>query len=497
MVQEYVSKKMKELMEKSGIEQKLSATYTPQQNGKSERINGTLFNLVRCLLEESGLPKNFWAEALSFACMIRNVCPSKAVDGKIPVEIWQGKTLRKDELERFKVFGCKAMMTVLHGNKKLDSRAIPCVYLGIQPNANAYRLWNIKDRKIEVSREVVFDENVFPFKELRDKKKNVQADDSFVCNIFDEDKLVEENEEEDEMYFSGEDRNENEERDEDNVSESESEPEPEQVLRRSSRVPKHRKICKGACCMLANTERINDPKTVKEAMTSKHAGKWKIAMEEEMQNMLENNVFTLVKRPVDKNVIGIKWVFKVKENELGEVDRYKCRIVAKGFTQIPNVDYFDTYSPVLRKKTVRLLLALAVENEWTVIHCDVNSAYLKSEIKEEVYVEQPEWYEPKENGGREHVWKLNKSMYGLHQSGKDWNTHLNAKLLSLGFKRCVSEPCVYVIGGVIIGVYVDDLIVVGKVEDVEKWREIISREIDIKDMGEVKHILSMKVSREC
>lgn len=126
-----------------------------------------------------------------------------------------------------------------------------------------------------------------------------------------------------------------------------------------------------------------------------------------------------MKRPRNRNVVDAKWIFKKKIDSEGNICKYKARWVARGFSQKPGKDFFETYSPVVKKTTLRTLFAISTLKQWEKRDIDVDAAYLNSKIKEEVYVEQPEVFELQDP--RDYVFKLKRSLYGLHQSGKNWN----------------------------------------------------------------------------
>ena len=152
------------------------------------------------------------------------------------------------------------------------------------------------------------------------------------------------------------------------------------------------------------------------------------------------------------------WVFKVKHGKDGEVQRFKCRLVAKGYAQKYGIDYSDTHAPVVRFASVRSLLAYAVQKNMVIHQMDVVTAFLNGHLKEEVYMQQPEGFiKP----GQEHlVCKLKKSLYGLKQSPRCWNKVFHEYLISLGFMQSQADPCVYIRSKQIIAVYVDDLILI-------------------------------------
>lgn len=193
-------------------------------------------------------------------------------------------------------------------------------------------------------------------------------------------------------------------------------------------------------------------------------------MHTEIKTLQENNTWTLVPRPKEKKVLTSRWVFKIKRNKDGEIEKYKARLVARGHTQQKGIDYEEVFAPVARYEAIRALLAASVNEEMYVDQMDVISAYVQGELSDEVYMEQPEMFiqENKEDM----ICKLNKSLYGLKQSGREWYRKLDNFLLNHGGKRTEADPCVYTFNEnesqVILMVYVDDLIIASR-----KYNEIV------------------------
>nr|KYP76790.1 Retrovirus-related Pol polyprotein from transposon TNT 1-94 [Cajanus cajan] len=141
---------------------------------------------------------------------------------------------------------------------------------------------------------------------------------------------------------------------------------------------------------------------------------WVKAMEEEIKMIEKNNTWDLVDYPKDKDIIGVKWVYKTKLNPDGTIQKHKARLVAKGYSQQPRVDYNETFSPVARLDTIRALIALAAEKGWNIYQLDVKSAFLNGVLQEEIYVEQPQGFITK--GNEDKVLRLRKALYGLKQA---------------------------------------------------------------------------------
>ena len=200
------------------------------------------------------------------------------------------------------------------------------------------------------------------------------------------------------------------------------------------------------------------PGTIQEALATDEATQWKAAADDEYQSLLDNDTWDLVKLPRGRKVIGCKWVFKVKHDGDGEVERFKGRLVAKGYSQKYGIDYDETFSPVVRFSSIRTLLALAVQKGMLIHQMDVVTAFLNGRLEEEIFMQQPEGYITP--GSEDLVCRLKKSLYGLKQSPRCWNKEFQEYMKSTGFTQCTADPCVFVrvIGDnlTIVAVYVDD-----------------------------------------
>jgi hypothetical protein len=189
----------------------------------------------------------------------------------------------------------------------------------------------------------------------------------------------------------------------------------------------------------------------------------------------------------------------MKRNSDGEVVKYKVRLVAKGYVQKFGIDFEEVFAPVARLDTVRLLLAFAANLGWKVHHLDVKSAFLHGDLEEEVYVPQPEGFVVR--GKEQYVFRLSKALYGLKQAPRAWNVKLDKSLKKLGFSRCKSEQAVYTRGigldAVILGVYVDDLIVTrGNPSKIKSFKEEMMTEFEMTDLGLLSYYLGIEVDQK-
>ena len=183
-------------------------------------------------------------------------------------------------------------------------------------------------------------------------------------------------------------------------------------------------------------------------------------MQEELLQFEKNEVWDLVQRPPDVNIIGTKWIFKNKSDEEGNVTRNKARLVAQGYTQIEGIDFDETFAPVTRMESVRLLLAMACKMRFKLHQMDVKSAFLNGYLKQEVYVAQPKGFEDPHHP--DHVYKLKKALYGLKQAPRAWYERLATYLLTKGYRRGGEDKTLFIRNEqkniIIVQVYVDDIV---------------------------------------
>ncbi|KAJ9565985.1 hypothetical protein OSB04_001951 [Centaurea solstitialis] len=239
-----------------------------------------------------------------------------------------------------------------------------------------------------------------------------------------------------------------------------------------------------------------EPRNYNEAKTNKE---WVKAMRAEIDSIEKNNTWKLVHPPTDVKPIGLRWLFKIKRNPNGSIIRYKARLVAKGYVQEQGIDFDEVFAPVARLETIRLLIALAAAKGWKIHHLDVKTAFLYGELKEEVYVSQPEGFEKR--GEERKIYKLAKALYGLRQSPRAWNLKLDDTLKNMGFQRCLQENAVYkkVSNGdfIIIAVYVDDLFVTGtSLEFINQFKRRMASQFEMSDLGELTCYLGIEVTQD-
>ena len=176
--------------------------------------------------------------------------------------------------------------------------------------------------------------------------------------------------------------------------------------------------------------------TYEEAMNAPEAPQWTKAMDEEIRSLKENDTFTLTELPKGRSLVGGKWVYTIKEGQ-NENKTYKARYDARGYSQVKGIDYTKTFAPTARMTSVRAAMQLAAQNGIILHQMDVKTAYLNANIDCEIYMEQPKEYEEKGANGETYVYKLRKSIYGLKQSGRNWNKMLQEHLLQNDLNKAV------------------------------------------------------------
>jgi hypothetical protein len=241
------------------------------------------------------------------------------------------------------------------------------------------------------------------------------------------------------------------------------------------------------------------PRTIEEAYSSRDADYWKEAVRSEMDSIMSNGIWKVVEHPYECKPVGRKWVFKKKLRLDGTIEKYKARLVAKGYTQKEREDFFDTYSPVARLTTIRVLLSPAASYGLLVHQMDIKMVFLNGELEEEIYMDQPDGFVSK--GQERMVCKLLKSLYSLKQAPKQWHEKFDRTLMSTGFVVNETDKYVYYryggAEGVILCLYVDDILIFGtSLNMIKEVKEFLSQSFEMKDLGEADVILNIKLVKE-
>lgn len=452
---EYCNEAFMKHLREFGDDHEKSAPYAQQQNGKSERLNRSLTEKARCMLFDNNLEANFWAEAVCAAAHVLNRSPSRCVVDKIPEEIWSGK---RPDVSHIRVFGCKAMMMIPKQKRtKLEPKSLECIMVGYAQGSKAYRLFDPVNRRIHISRDVVFQEhevidrsriksNHFYFYLDEVDNGNEVKDVADISN--DNIETINLDPADDDNVDSSQDRNRSHvgsvHRDNESTIitlESSDNDSFYDDPRDESYVPDEPVLIPD---QQRRSERLNyieasDMATVNQALAGPNKSNWQQAMKDEYKSLIANNTWTLVDLPAGRKPITNKWVFQTKHDSDGVINRYKARLVIRGCAQRKGIDYEETFSPVVRYTSIRFLLGMAAKFDLDMDQMDAETAFLHGELDEEIYMAQPEGFQD----GTSKVCRLNKSLYGLKQASKVWNQKLDAALREFGLTRSKTDACIY------------------------------------------------------
>ena len=252
--------------------------------------------------------------------------------------------------------------------------------------------------------------------------------------------------------------------------------------------------------VLVDPDNEIEPQSYAEAINhSTNSEKWKKAIAEEYESLIKNHTWDLVEDlPDGRKLVTCRWLFKHKRDALGRIIRFKARLVGRGFTQVYGVDFMETYAPVAKLQSLRILLALGAVEDYEIDQMDVVTAFLIPDLPEVIYMEQPEGFEKHSKGGKKQYCRVRKGLYGFKQSAFLWNKRWTKHMKKLGFYQCKSDPCVFIdrVTGVILAIYVDDSWIMGKREEVDKVKRELQAEFEMKDLGPLEYFLGMSVSRD-
>lgn len=469
---EFVNENLKSFLESKAIIHKTSAPYTPQQNGRIERAIRTVVESARTLLLDSKLPYELWAEAINTAVYVLNRTTGTNSRDKSPYELWFGK---KPNVRNLHVFGQSVVSMTHHHRNKFEPKGDKQIFVGYTDLFNTFRLYDQQTGMISISSDVGF----------------INRDNNSVTQV----QWIEETVAETETLTDYESDEEMEE-----VSLDQPEERAERLEIDLSKVPKELRCSQSnipppikkyrlrseqreeerAVAQLTTHEATEDPQSFKEAMDGEEKKEWLEAMQEEMDSMYRNKVWKLVKRPADKNIVSCKWVFRTKRKPNGDIERYRARLVARGFSQVEGIDYNETYAPVVDCTTIRLLLAYAAVEKLCLGQFDVKTAFLYGDLSEEVYMDQPEGFKKGDS-----VCHLIKSLYGLKQAPRQWNIKFTDFLKELKLSICGADACVFYRHEplLIIAIYVDDGLILARTEqDINNVVNKLKKRFDIHTM---------------
>lgn len=244
---------------------------------------------------------------------------------------------------------------------------------------------------------------------------------------------------------------------------------------------------------------VEAPKTWKQLLKSPHKALWMKAAEEEYSSLMGMDTWKLVPRPVRRQIIKSKWIFKVKRKVEKSILKLKARLVAMGYSQVKGEDYDEVFAPTLRLESLRLILSLLASKSWVGRQLDFKTAFLNGLLDEKLYMAQSPGFEDPEHP--DWVCEVNKALYGLKQSPRQWNKELHIALLRLGLTQSKYDPTLYfkIVDGRLVGAlttHVDDLAIVGTQTFVDHVTTDLSKCFEVSVNKELHHFLSLKITRD-
>ena len=524
---EYMSWSFQMNLQRKGILHQSTVPYNPQQNGVAERLNRTLMDGSRSLLSQSGLRERWWGDALLYTSWCRNRMTHAALQHRMtPYERWHGD---KADISLARVFGCMTQVLVpAHKVSKTGSRAEWAMFVGIEEGTKGWKFWSPVTKKDFISRDARFYETLF-LQEWYDRKypsslnplptmeeqprfstittANLQGEASTSIlqplnaaghehdppatplpvqaspSLGDHDTQSSHDVGEMQRLLLQQLRSPSPEPAESTSTEG-------RYNLRERRRPVHYGL-------QAKEDGLpNEPHSWEEAMNSTDRNGWMSAAMEEWTALHDQGVFEKVRLPHGRRALDTKWVFKVKTKGDGSLERFKARLVARGFRQVYGLDYHETFAPVGKYTTARTLLAIATARDYEIHQMDISNAFLHGDLEEEVYLTQPQGFED----GTDRVLKLKKSLYGLKQSPRCWNKALHKVLLDNYFKQSSADPSLYILDNAAerlwLLVYVDDLLMVSpSLVLLNSIKCVLTDNFKVKDLGEAVYYLGMNISR--
>ncbi|KAH9657753.1 retrovirus-related pol polyprotein from transposon RE1 [Citrus sinensis] len=541
---EYMSTAIQQFLKSQGSVHQTTCVGTPQQNGVAERKNRHLLEVFRASLIQAHMPLSYWGEALASAAYLINRTPSSSLGFQTPFQVLNDAIMSPNvpNLPPH-VFGCVAFVH-LPQQDKLSPRALRCVFVGYALHQKGYRCYHPPSRKIYITMDVVFHEDIMyylsesefqgeyneeeihtltylPPEESQSSIEIVNLQDTGKANGDDSQAEICED-------TFGEHNNsdttaiENESHEEiPNQSSAEDVPTTSPIRRilpqRQNRgIPKptyepdfssrvkypmshfvyNHRLSESNQSFMNQLSAVSIPNSVQEALKDP---KWKAAMNDEMRSLQKNQTCELVDLPPGKKPVGCRWIYTIKYKADGSIERYKARLIAKGYTQTYGIDYTDTFAPVAKINTICILLSLAVNLDWPMQQFDVKNAFLHGDLSEEIYMDLPPGCSGPERLNQK-VCKLKKSLYELKQSPRAWFGKFTKAMVRFGYNQSNSDHTLFIkkrqgkITALIV--YVDDIVVTGNdEEETETLQKYLSREFEMKDLGALKYFLGIEVSR--
>jgi hypothetical protein len=477
---EYVNKRLQTHLKSTGTRFNPTQPFSPQQNGIAERYNRTITNQLRAIMHTSRIPKQLWGELALTVNYLRQRTPSSSINGKSPYELWHNSL---PNIENLRIIWSDAYMHIPKQRRrgKLSPRAKILKLIGYN-DSTTYRLYDVDTEKIYESRDVTFNEINHTSPVITDETEVEYEVERILLE-----RVGDLGEKQYLVKYAGYDEPEwtDAANLEDCIALDDYEKDQQSTINLSPTA---------LIASALTAPHITEPTTYDQAMKSPYAAEWKRAIDSEINSLNVNDTWKHIENlPINAHAIDSRWVFKTKYHADGSLNKFKARLVARGFTQRPGIDYDETYAPVVKFTTLRLILAIAAYQDMEIHQMDVKTAFLNGKIDTEIYMKLPP-------GVQGTYVKLKRSIYGLKQSPRLWNKVIDTYLKKQGFTASPYDSALYIriyLDKIeIIALYVDDItICTANKERMKQIKDGLSKEFDMDDMGELHYILGIEVTR--
>ncbi|KAG2960190.1 hypothetical protein PC119_g26469 [Phytophthora cactorum] len=484
---EFATNSLKAFYEDEGIEQQTTVPYAHQTNGTAERAIRTIVTIGRSMLHHAKLDKCFWAEAAMTAIYVKNRLPSPKIEHKTPFEIVYKS---KPSVKHMRVFGCRTyILTPKEKRLKWDPKARAGIFLGYEEVSKAYRLYDIKAGQVVINVDDL-DVDSLDIDDDGPRQTEYKQTGKRKSRPSDEDEATRRPHtvrhrpglEEASAPYSSSSSHRVDADEEEKSGDQDEESTPPVFWRASANA-------------VEATVDLSEPSTFQEAVNGPDQVHWRKAIRAELESMRLRGVFRAAKLPNGQRAIGTKWVFKIKRKADGSIEKYKARLVAKGFKQKYGIDYTETFSPVVKYVTLRMIIAIAKYFGWPLDQLDVVTAFLYGIMKELVFCAVPEGVDL---DGDFDCLELVKAIYGLKQASRVWNETFDEFVCSIGFQVSAFDPCLYVkiVDGhcVLVLVYVDDVLITGSSPElISRTKTDLKTRFEMTDSGKCAFVLGIEL----
>lgn len=485
----YISASFTKFCQENGIRRQMTCPNTPQQNGVVERKLAHLTAISRSWLHDKNLPKELWAAAMHSACHVINRLPPWPSTSKSLFELLYKS---KPNASYFRIFGSLCYVHVPKSNRaKLDSKAFKCVFIGHDSHRKGWKCMDPVTKKV-VSRDVMFDK-VSTYYTTNHITNHSYLD----ASVFDDHEVQVSSTLEDVLQPKADDA--------EDGPQLVDVPSHDQLLRRSMRDRRkpdylcdydvQLNACAITACFLVGDVGDDEPRCYREAQG---IADWEVAMQEEISALYKNGTWELVPKPKDARIMSYKWVYKLKKKADGSVQRYKARLVARGFSQEYGLDYEDTFSPVAKMVIIRVIVSLAAYNGWLLWQLNVKNAFIYGDLDRDIYMKQPPG--PVSKQFHDRVCRLKKALYGLKQAPRAWYGKISQFLIFCGFNLSNADSSLFVkmksSKYTVLLLYADDMIITEDDEnEIAHLKDQLAVRFEMKNMDEAQRFLGLEVHK--